>query len=146
MDFGGVRMTDGFSLEAALSADRFGSYLAWTGGDHSRALELYALNIRLSEAPYPSLQMLEVVRRNRIDAILSQAFQPGWFQQDGFLIVPHQAIQAATTGAELAREGKLRPSRIVSALTFSFWTTVLGPPYENFWQTHLAIQDCAAGD
>jgi hypothetical protein len=133
-----ARVTDGFSLEAALSADRLGRYLAWAGGDHSRALELYALNIRLSEALYPSLQMLEVVLRNRINAILSEAFQPGWFQQDGFLIVPHQAIQVATAAAELAREGKdPTPGRIVSALTFSFWTTMLGPPYENLWQTHL---------
>jgi hypothetical protein len=35
------------SLEAALSQERFGRYLAWAGGDRDRALDLYALNIRV---------------------------------------------------------------------------------------------------
>lgn len=29
------------------------------------------------------------------------------------------------------------PGRVVAALTFSFWTTMLGKPYENLWQTDL---------
>jgi len=37
-------------LEEALSLERFGRYLAWAGGDRARALDLYALNTRLSEA------------------------------------------------------------------------------------------------
>lgn len=50
--------------------------------------------------------MLEVVLRNRIHAVLSEAYQPCWFREDGFLIVPHQVIQIATARAELARETK----------------------------------------
>jgi hypothetical protein len=131
-------VTDGFSLESALSADRFGRYLAWAGGDRTRALDLYALNIRLSEAFYPALQMLEIALRNRIHAVLSEAFQPEWFWKEGFLAVPHQATQLATAVAELGREDKEpTASRIVAALTFSFWTTMLGPTYENLWQQHL---------
>ncbi len=125
-------------LEDALSHERFGRYLGWSGGDRDRALELYALNIRLSEALYPPLQMLEVVLRNRIHAILSEARHPAWFAEDGFLRVPHQAVQIATATEELLREKKQpTPAGIISALTFSFWTTMLGPAYETLWQTDL---------
>ena len=72
------------SLEDALSHERFGRYMAWAGGDRDRALELYALNIRVSEALYPPLQMLEVVLRNRIHTVLSEARQPAWFTEDGY--------------------------------------------------------------
>jgi hypothetical protein len=134
----GPAVTDVSAFEAAISAERFGRYLDWAGGDRDRALDLYALNIRLSEALYPPLQMLEVVLRNRIHGILSEAYQPCWFREDGFLIVAHQVIQIATATAELARETKEpTASGTVAALTFSFWTTMLGPAYENLWQMHL---------
>lgn len=133
-------MTDGSALEAAISAERFGRYVTWADGDRIRALELYGLNIRLSEALYPLLQMLEVVLRNRIHAVLSEAFHPGWFRGDGFLIVPHQITQVTIAVSELARETKdATPSGIVAALSFSFWTTMLGPSYEVLWQTHLNL-------
>ncbi|WP_428486977.1 hypothetical protein [Rhodopila sp.] len=48
----------------------------------ARALELYALNIRLSEALYTPLQMLEVVLRNRIHITLSGVQSPFWFANE----------------------------------------------------------------
>jgi hypothetical protein len=42
-------------FEQALSPERFGRHLEWAGGDHTRALALYALNTRLSEALYTPL-------------------------------------------------------------------------------------------
>jgi hypothetical protein len=131
-------VTDDFSPETALSADRFGRYLGWADGDRVRALDLYALNIRLSEALYPPLHMLEVVLRNRIHTVLSEAFHPDWLRQDAVVVIPHQATQLATAVAELARDTKEpTPSAMVAALTLSFWTTMLGPSYENLWQQHL---------
>jgi hypothetical protein len=126
------------SIEEALSADRFGRYLAWAGGDPERALDLYQLNTRLSEALYPPLQTLEIVLRNRIHGILSVTRKPDWFAEDGLLLVPHQSDQILNARAELVRENKeLTPSGVVSSLTFSFWTTLLGPAYETLWQTDL---------
>lgn len=131
-------MIEGERLEEALSLERFGRYLAWAGGDRARALELYALNTRVSEALYTPLQMLEVALRNRIHLILSAARQPRWFEEDGFLIVPHQNDQVAEALADLVRDKKEpTPGRVVAALTFSFWTAMLGTPYENLWQTSL---------
>jgi len=119
-------------LEEALSLERFGRYLDWADGDRVRALDLYVLNTRLSEALYTPLQMLEVALRNRIHAVLSASVQPRWFQAPGVLAVSHQHEQVAEALADLARERKEpTPGRVVAALTFSFWTTMLGTPYEN---------------
>jgi hypothetical protein len=82
--------------------------------------------------------MPEVALRNRIHAVLSQARQPAWFSEDGFLLVPHQMVQIETATSELVREKKEpTPAGIVSALPFNFWTTMPGPAYETLWQTHL---------
>ena len=131
-------MIEAEHVEEALSLERFGRYLAWANGDRARALDLYALNMRLSEALYTPLQMLEVALRNRIHAVLSASVQPRWFEAPGFLAVPHQNEQVAEALADLTRERKEpTPGRVVAALTFSFWTTMLGTPYENRWQTDL---------
>ncbi len=131
-------MIEAEHLEEALSLERFGRYLAWAGGDRARALDLYALNTGLSEALYTPLQMLEVALRNRIHAVLSASLQPRWFEARGFLAVPHQSEQVVEALADLARERKEPAAgRVVAALTFSFWTTMLGSPYENLWQTDL---------
>lgn len=131
-------MIEAEQLEEALSLERFARYLAWAGGDRVRALELYALNTRLSEALYTPLQMLEVALRNRIHSVLSAARHTCWFEDEGFLAVPNQVGQVTEALADLAREGKEpTPGRIVAALTFSFWTTMLGTSYEDLWQQNL---------
>ena len=131
-------MIEAKHLEEALSLERFSRYRAWAGGDKGRALDLYGLNTRLSEALYTPLQMLEVALRNRIHAVLSASIQPRWFEAPGFLTVPYQNEQIAEALADLRRERKEPdPGRVVAALTFSFWTTMLGTHYENLWQTDL---------
>lgn len=125
-------------LEQALSLERFSRYVAWAEGERERALDLYGLNTRLSEALYTPLQMLEVCVRNRIHTVLSSSRHPRWFEDDGFLVGPYQPGQVAEAIRDLGREKK-EPSagRVVAALTFSFWTGMLGTIYENLWQQEL---------
>ena len=131
-------MIEAEHIEEALSLERFGRYVAWAGGDRAQALNLYALNTRLSEALYTPLQMLEVALRNRIHAVLSASIQARWFEESSVLTVPHQNEQVAKALADLARDQKeAAPGRVVAALTFSFWTAMLGASYENLWQTDL---------
>ncbi|MDT7953555.1 MAG: Abi family protein [Acetobacteraceae bacterium] len=125
-------------LEEALSLERFARYLAWAGGDHTRALELYALNTRLSEALYTPLQMLEVALRNRIHSVLTAAWGERWFEDERFEPVANQREQLVAAKADLLREHKEpTPGRVVAALTFSFWTSMLSPAHENLWQMTL---------
>jgi len=125
-------------LEEALSLERFGRYLAWAGGDRERALDLYALNTRLSEALYTPLQVLEVVLRNRVHAVLTASRGPRWFEDPSLLPGAHQPSQVAEAKAQLAEERKADdPGRVVAALTLGFWTAMLGARGENLWQTTL---------
>ena len=125
-------------LEAALSLERFARYLAWADGDHARALDLYALTTRISEALYTPLQMLEVALRNRMHTVMSAAKHDRWFEDEGFLAIERQRQQLADAIEDVVREGKeATAGRLVAALTFSFWTSMLSPSYENLWQTAL---------
>jgi len=125
-------------IEQALSLERFSRYMAWAGGDRDRALELYTLNTKISESLYPPLQMLEVALRNRIHTVMSEFRHENWFTDDGFLLVEHQKMQLAKVIEELTRENKdPTPGAIVAGLTFSFWTSMLSPKYENLWQQDL---------
>lgn len=125
-------------IEQALSLERFARYREWAGGDADRALELYGLNTQLSEALYTPMQMLEVALRNRIHSIMTEARHDCWFDNDGFLSVDIQRDQLTKAVADIRTENKEpTPGRIVAALTFSFWTSMLSPTYETLWQTTL---------
>jgi len=125
-------------LEQALSLERFSRYLAWAAGDRTRAIELYTLNARLSESLYTPLQMLEVVLRNRIHAVMTEARHDQWYADAGFLRGKWQPGQLAQATQDIRAENREpTPGRVVAALTFSFWTAMFGREYENLWQTTL---------
>ena len=131
-------MIDIEEIEKALSLERFNRYVEWAFGDRSHALELYTLNARLSEALYVPLQMLEVVLRNKIHTIMTEARHERWFMDEKFLVISHQRDQLPKAIADLHDDGKEPTSgRIIAALTFSFWTSMLSPAYEQLWQTTL---------
>ncbi len=123
-------------LETALSLERFNRYVGWASGDRNRAVELYTLNTRLSEALYIPLQMLEVALRNRIHAVMSTAHHEEWFNEEW--LGERQLEQVAKANEDIRRDKKEpTPGRLVAELTFSFWTAMLGSDYEQLWQTGL---------
>ena len=60
------------TLIAALSAERFDTYLNWTAGNQALAERLYTYNVQLSAALYGPLHMQEIALRNMADAALIQ--------------------------------------------------------------------------
>lgn len=131
-------MTGAADVEQALSLERFSRYVTWAGGDRDQALALYTLNTRLSEALYAPLQALELSLRNRVHVVMTEAHGERWFEVDDLLQAPHQREQVADAVAELVKDGKdPTAGRVVAALTFSFWTAMVSPVYENLWRTTL---------
>ncbi|MEI8393734.1 MAG: Abi family protein [Rhodospirillaceae bacterium] len=125
-------------IEKALSLERFGRYVEWARDDRNRALELYILNTHLSETLYVPLQMLEVVLRNRIHAVMTEVRHEMWFMDNGVLVIDHQKEQLTKALADFNRNSKeITAGRVVSAMTFSFWTSMVSPDYEDIWQTTL---------
>jgi hypothetical protein len=126
------------SFEDALSLERFAKYLAWAEGDRDRAVALYTLNTKLSEALYISLQMLEVSLRNRIHTVMTQAVQPDWYDLPAYQLNPHQPEMITKAKQHLTEDRKDHaPGRVVAALTFGYWTAMLGGAYEGLWQKDL---------
>jgi hypothetical protein len=137
-------------LENAVSLERLGRYFAWADNDHTRALELYAINTAVSEAFYTPLQMMEVALRNRCHAVLSEQFGPYWFDLPGILTSEQQIRSVLDTKVDLIKGmakkerattavlDRLTPGRIVASLTFGFWTAFFGTNYENtLWRQCL---------
>ncbi len=125
-------------IEDILSADRFGTYLGWAGGDRNRAVSLYTLNALLSESLQLPLHMLEVALRNRIHQVMAEAHGDTWFDMPKHQLNAIQPDMLARARQDLAEKGKDdTPARIVAALTFGFWTAMLGKEYENLWQQTL---------
>jgi Abi-like protein len=126
------------NLEQALSLERFNRYLAWAASDRDRAIMLYTLNTRLSESLYIPLQTLEVVLRNRIHAVMTEAHHENWFREPGVLLGEWQIAQVAKAIQDIEKARKEAVAgRIVAELTFSFWTGMFGADYEILWQKTL---------
>lgn len=126
-------------MEQALSLERFARYVAWADGDRAAALDLYALNTRLSEALYTPLQVLELSLRDRIHAVLTAAHGERWFEVTGLLQAGHQQAQVEDAVADLVKDGKdPSPGRVVAAFTFSFWTAMVSSGYEPLWRSTLS--------
>lgn len=126
------------SFEDALSLERSAKYLAWAGGDRDRAVALYTLNTQLSETLYTPLQMLEVSLRNRIHAVMTEAVQSDWYDLPEYQLNPRQSEMIAKAKQDLIEDRKDHtPGRVVAALTFGYWTAMLGGAYEDLWQKHL---------
>ena len=114
-------------LENALSTERFNRYLEWADGNRERAIALYTLNSRISEALYLPMQMLEITLRNRIHTVMRTAFHDTWFCDEGQLLgrrQPEQLEKAIIDIKEQKKEGTA--GQIVAELTFGFWTAMLG--------------------
>jgi hypothetical protein len=128
------------------STERIARYLTAVGGDTQRAVQLYQLNLELSEAFYGPLAVLEIAVRNRLDAVLQVwTGQRNWLQaqQTGFMRHPLLTFTNARTGQIVRNdfllksvqkaERKVRPrlthNRLVAELTFGFWTELFEPTH-----------------
>jgi hypothetical protein len=134
----GEALSAPLDLEQALSLERLARYINWAGGNRTRAIELYTLNTRISESLYTPLQALELSLRNRIHTVMSEKHGERWFEASDLLLVPHQREQVANAVTALIKDGKAPlPGRVVAALTFSFWTAMISPAYEDLWRSTL---------
>lgn len=125
-------------IEQALSLERFSTYLAWSGNDHAKAVHLYTLNTLLSESLYTPLQTFEIALRNRIHTAMSEAHNEEWFHINGVIQIERQRDQLADALVELKEKKKsITSGAVVAELSFSFWTSMIGKPYENLWQQTL---------
>lgn len=121
------------NIEASLSNERFATYTNACGGDRRKAITLYEWNSAVSAAFYVPLQTVEVALRNACHRELVALFGAAWPEEQTFLrldVISTQTIAEAT--ARLQRSSPaVATSRIVSELSFGFWTRLLGRRFEQ---------------
>ena len=126
------------NVRAALSADRFCSYLAAAHGDERVAIRHYEHNTALSEALYSVLQGFEVALRNSIHhTMIRETGKENWFDHFGLNSAELESIQRAKE--KITKKAKsVMPSRIVAELTFGFWVALAARHYDaRLWVPHL---------
>lgn len=128
------------TLTAALSADRFATYLQWTSGDQALAVRLYTYNVQLSAALYAPLHMQEVALRKRTDQALEHSFGPTWNLDPAVMTAGYPRDSIAKAIQSLQRSGKAgtRP-QIVAELNFGFWSSLFGRQSHHLWQSWRPI-------
>jgi hypothetical protein len=113
--------------EKAFSPARLNKYLTACGGDTMAALTLYRHNIKLCQKCYGILNIFEVVLRNAINEHYKAYFADSdWIrhqlQPGGMLYSYPRRTSVLNTIAELDNGGCYTNDRVVSSVTFGFWT------------------------
>ena len=113
--------------EIAFSPARLKKYLDACNGDRLKALSLYRHNIKLCQKFYGILNVFEVVLRNAINTHYCNYFSDqNWIRNQcktgGMLEKAPHRTEISKTIEMLIRQGKYSNDRIVSSVSFGFWT------------------------
>lgn len=119
---------DKSKLEQLFSSERLKPCYKRFPDNGTKAVLLYKTNIKISEAFYPSLSILEIVLRNAIYNSCKKHFKDEhWFKNN---LPPELVQQVANIELKTSHTKKNpTPDRIVSELTFGFWTTLFNRKY-----------------
>ncbi|MFM6201138.1 MAG: Abi family protein, partial [Dolichospermum sp.] len=142
------------------SEARLSTYLITTNQDKLEALQLYKLNMRLSESLYSFLCIFEITLRNRISNILVQEFGDNWFEEKAGKWLNGKATtewqdknkngntqrkrllqQIDKAKEEINKQNKkinnpqyhklITSDTLTPELNFGFWTEIMGPEYDK---------------
>lgn len=133
------------NYEIAFSAARLNRYLVACRGNRSKALTLYRHNVKLCQKFYGILNIFEVVLRNAINLHYQQHFSDiDWIrhqcQKGKMLESAPQRAEIERTVSMLERQGKYSNDRLVSSVTFGFWTYLFNRiPFRNGGMNLLQI-------
>lgn len=131
--------------EMVFSSARLNKYKIACDGDNIKALILYRHNIKLCQKFYGVLNVFEVALRNAIDRHYSIVFKDSnWIntqlQKGGMLEKSPHRTEVLNTISTLMKQGKYTHDRLVSSVTFGFWTYLFTKvPYRLGGQNLLQI-------
>ncbi|MDP4276771.1 MAG: hypothetical protein Q8914_03965 [Bacteroidota bacterium] len=135
-------------IDRIISNDRLEPYLNRHKADIDKAILHYKSNILISESFYPLLSILEVGLRNSIDYQLTKRFNDSkWYENMEFIRIASRfqidRISDAKTNI-LSEKKEITPGRIISELTFGFWTSLFDVRFEmTLWKSlRLAFPNC----
>lgn len=121
-------------LEEYLSKPRLDRYLLSCSNSQTRAIKLYAENIKVSQAFYPLMNLFETFLRNKINDNLTNYFaDSAWIinQKTGFMSHPtlgnKYRLKKCVEDAEFNIRGTITPGKIIAEQSLGFWTSLFEP-------------------
>lgn len=121
-------------VDQIISQERLEPYLNHNQKDISKALKHYKGNIIISASFYPLLSILEIGLRNAIAFQLTRKFEDKeWYNHKDFIKIANRfqidKISQARTNI-LSEKKEITPGRIISELSFGFWTSLFDVKFE----------------
>ena len=127
-------------IEKIISGERLQPYLTHHNNNQENAIQHYKSNILVSEAFYPLLSILEIGLRNSIDFQLTIRFDDkNWFENREFIKIASRFQFDRISDAKsniLSEKKEITTGRIISELSFGFWTSFFDTKFEmTLWKT-----------
>lgn len=113
--------------EKAFSPARLNKYLVACDGNTAKALTLYRHNVKLCQKFYGILNIFEVVLRNAINSHYQAVFDDSeWIENQmrpkGMIENAPHRNEVLRIIADLRKAGRYTNDRVVSSVSFGFWT------------------------
>ena len=117
-------------LKDYLSEERLKTYLNFTNNDSKTAIELYELNIKISNAFNYPLEIFEVMLRNTINITLIKYYGEKWYEEN--FLLEHHKEKLKEVYKLLEKEKKeINLNNIISNVSFGFWVDFFHMKYKN---------------
>ena len=107
------------------SGARIGKYSRACAGNKHMTMQLYRYNLRLCQRFYGVLSLFEVILRNAVNEhYLSYYSDSDWIvnQANNGKLLAHYKDEIKQTEADYKKRGIYNNDKMVSSLTFGFWT------------------------
>ena len=123
------------AIERIISIERLEPYLKHHSDNFDKAVAHYKANIEISESFYPLLSILEIGLRNNIDFQLKRRFNDDvWYENPEFIkiVSRFQIDRISEARKNILNEKKtISTGRVISELSFGFWTSLLDSKFEK---------------
>ncbi len=118
-----------------VSFERFNSYKLTEKDDVSDILKRYIYNIKISEAFYPILSMLEIALRNRIHNAIDKLIKKDWLLSEthsqNLLLNNERKILLDAAKKIQVKKKELTKGALIAELSFGFWINLCKKAYKT---------------
>lgn len=118
-----------------ISPERLKSYKLSEQDNFSVLLERYIYNIKISEAFYPILSILEIALRNKIYNAIDKLIKPDWLlselQSQNLLLDNEYKILVDAARKLQFKHKKITKGALITELSFGFWVNLCKKAYKT---------------
>lgn len=124
------------NLTDLFSISRLNSYKFNGVDDNTIALERYLYNIKVSQALYPILSILEISLRNRLNEAIEKIIKNDWLiyevnQQNVLLDNEHKKLLETKRKLKLKGHKEINKNDLIAELSLGFWVHLCSKKYKN---------------